>query len=491
MKLYTTTQIKQLEELALTKDTVADISLMQRAGIAAFNLFQAKYPNASNIAIFCGGGNNAGDGYALAALIKEINKNVTCIYLKNPTTLKNPALTAYQIAKNIHVCCIEWCEQLQLNDYDVFIDALLGTGFKDKLADDYYRAIQKINDLHKPIIALDVPSGLNADTGCVPEIAIKAQQTVTFIAAKQGLYTADAKEYCGDIFVDDLTLSAKLFNKVSPMAELIALPKLKQNYLSPRKHNSNKSDFGHVVIIGGDQGMAGAVRVTSEVCARVGTGLTTVITHLEHLAVIVTARPEIMAHPFTDLRSLDQLVTRATIIAVGPGLGRQDWGKQLFNAVLTHTQPKILDADALWWLAKTNHYSDNWVLTPHPKEAARLLGTTVKEIQTNRFKAIEMIQRKYGGVIVLKGSGSLVYDGKHPIQICSSGNPGMSSGGMGDALTGIIAGLAAQTIPLFEATCLGVDLHAKAADLCAQKEGERGMLALDLIPYIRHLINRT
>ena len=280
-----------------------------------------------------------------------------------------------------------------------------------------------------------------------------------------------------------------MFAKIPPSAKLIDFEALKNNFLLPRRFNSHKGEYGHAAVIGGDLGMAGAVRMTSEACARVGAGLTSAYTHPEHVSIITTARPEIMAHAIPDPNNLATLLTRATVLALGPGLGRRQWGEVCFSNVIQLDKPKVIDADAIGFLANSSLKSDAWILTPHPKEAATLLNTTTKVIQADRFTAIRQLQKQYGGTIVLKGAGTLIYDGKSPIYICNAGNPGMASGGMGDILTGIIAGLVAQQIPLFQAACLGVYLHATAGDLCAKAKGERGMLALDVLPYIRSLIN--
>lgn len=371
----------------------------------------------------------------------------------------------------------------------MIIDALLGIGFKNSLKPEFLSAINCINQAHKPVIAIDVPSGLNADTGFVAEAAVTATNTITFIALKPGLFTADAADHCGKIMLADLDLPNGLFNKLAPAAAFINFDQLKKTYLPPRKRNSHKGDYGHVAVVGGDVGMAGAIRMASEASARIGAGLTSAYTHAEHALMITGARPEIMARALPDPSLLNSMLNRATVIAIGPGLGQHAWGETCFDTVMQLTQPKVLDADALWFLAKNPLHSDQWVLTPHPKEAAVLLKTTTANIQADRFAAIKQLQQIYGGVIVLKGAGTLIYDGKHPIQICIDGNAGMASGGMGDILTGIIAGLAAQQIPLFEAACLGVSLHAKAGDRYAAAHGERGMLALDLLPYVNKLIN--
>lgn len=261
-----------------------------------------------------------------------------------------------------------------------------------------------------------------------------------------------------------------------------------QQLLKPRARTASKTDFGHVLVIGGDRGMAGAVRMAGEATARVGAGLVSIATRPEHITVISSTRPELMAHGVKTAKELSPLLKRATVLVLGPGLGQSTWSQQLFKKVLSAPQPKVVDADALNLLAKKPVLRSDWILTPHPGEAARLLKSTPEKIQQDRITAALQLQKKYGGVIVLKGADTIVVGNDHKPKICNAGNPGMASGGMGDVLTGIIAGLIAQGLPLQLAAELSVCLHAAAGDLAA-KEGERGLLALDLMPYLRKLVN--
>lgn len=259
--------------------------------------------------------------------------------------------------------------------------------------------------------------------------------------------------------------------------------------LPSRKRDAHKGDFGHTLIVGGDHGMAGAVRLAAEACARTGSGLTSVATRPEHINIVCSARPEIMCHGIRDVKELDHLLHRATIIILGTGLGQSGWSQELFDYLIKQSfQPKIVDADGLNLLAKQPRHREDWILTPHVGEAARLLQSSPEQIQKNRYNAIKEIQKRYGGVVVLKGRGSLVTQKQNDPSICHAGNPGMASGGMGDVLSGVIGALAAQGLSLQEAAALGVSLHATAGDNAAKEYGERGLLALDLIPFIRALL---
>jgi NAD(P)H-hydrate epimerase len=243
-----------------------------------------------------------------------------------------------------------------------------------------------------------------------------------------------------------------------------------------------------VLVIGGNVGMSGAARLACEAALRTGTGLVSLATRYAHASVINSARPEIMSYPAERENEIAFLLEKADVVAVGPGLGQTEWSATLFAAALNSTKPLIVDADGLNILAIEPYKRDSWILTPHPGEAARLLGVSIKEIQKDRFSAVKQLAEKFGGTVVLKGNGSLIYS-EGTTYLCDEGNPGMASGGMGDVLTGIIASLVAQGFSMAEAAKVGVHLHAAAGDAAARGAGERGLLASDLMPAIRRLVN--
>lgn len=269
-----------------------------------------------------------------------------------------------------------------------------------------------------------------------------------------------------------------------------------RGWLKPRAKDANKGSFGHILFIGGDHGMPGAVRLAAEAALRVGAGLVTVITRPEHVAAVVSGRPELLCYGLNSVEDkiFKTCLARATMLVIGPGLGDSTWSENLYDAVCEQFSPKhpvLMDADGLNWLAKKQ---EEWVphkscvFTPHPGEAARLLKTSVAEVQANRLQTIQALQARFGGVFVLKGSGSLVYtEGKAP-HICNAGNPGMASAGMGDVLSGVISGLIAQGLTPWQAAQMGVLLHAKAGDIALKKQGGPGLLASDLIPFIHELM---
>jgi len=273
--------------------------------------------------------------------------------------------------------------------------------------------------------------------------------------------------------------------------EILSLPNLLHENLPKRSRTAHKGDFGHALIIGGDCGMGGAVRLAAEAAARAGAGLVSILTHTEHIPGINSARPEIMCHDGEKDTEINELLTKCNVIVIGSGLGQKKWGQNLWHKVINSGVDKfiVVDADALNLLAKNPKKSKIWILTPHLGEAARLLGTTTTKVQNDRCKAVQDLQQKYGGICILKGTGTLICDSEQKLYICPAGNPGMASGGMGDILSGIIGGLLAQGLKSSAAAKLGVMLHSSAGDLAAKECGERGLLALDLLPYLRKISN--
>lgn len=259
--------------------------------------------------------------------------------------------------------------------------------------------------------------------------------------------------------------------------------------LPKRRRDTSKTDYGHVLVVGGDYGMGGAVRMAAEAALRVGAGLVSVATRPEHVAIVSGNRPELMCHQVNTPADLEALLARATVLVIGPGLGKSPWSKQLLQHLLNVPLPKVIDADGLNLLAQMPLHNENWVLTPHPGEAARLLQSTLAAVQQDRAAAVQQLQRQYGGVVVLKGAGTLIQAETGATLQCPAGNPGMATGGMGDILSGVIGGLLAQQLPLAASAQAGVLIHSLAADQAATHGGERGLLACDLLPYLRLLVN--
>jgi len=476
--LYRTAQVRELDRIAIQEQGIPGFQLMSRAGYEVFQCIRNKWPATRSVAVFCGAGNNAGDGYIIAGLALEAGLKVNVYSLADPVNLKGDALTAYQNYVEAKGKVIPF--QLEdLTEADVIVDALLGTGLDRPVTGPYALAIQAINQSPAPIVAVDNPSGLNADTGNVMGYAVKADCTVTFIALKQGLFTGQAPDYCGEIFYASLAVPDAIFQDVLPSAVRVV-----KTPLPRRDRCAHKGNYGHVLIVGGDRGYSGAARLAGEAALRVGAGLVSVATRPEHAGLMNLSRPELMCHGIETAGQLALLLEKASVVVIGPGLGQSDWAKELFMATITAQKPLIIDADGLNLLARSPVINADWILTPHPGEAARLLCWSTLEIQQDRFASVTALQAKYGGIAILKGAGTLIAS-ENDCAVSTTGNPGMASGGMGDVLAGVITGLLAQGLSLKNAAQQGVYSHGQAADLAAEKDGERGLLASDLMPYLR------
>lgn len=481
--LYRATQVRELDRYAIEQLGIPGLELMQRAGAAAFAALQRHWPQARAVAVLCGAGNNGGDGYVVATLALRAGWTVSVYALAEPERLKGDALLAYRLFQQAGGVLKPGLPE-RLDPAAVLVDGLLGTGLDRPVAGAYAQAIAAVNAGASNVLALDIPSGLSADTGMPLGDALRADVTASFIAHKRGLWTGLAAEYCGKRELADLGLSTALHGVLPAEAALLppALPKL-----PPRERCAHKGRYGHVLVVGGDSGYSGAARMAAEAAARVGAGLVSVATRAAHAAVLNLGRPELMVHGMENAEQLQPLLAKASVVLIGPGLGQSDWAKALFQAVTASALPLVVDADGLNLLAQAPRRCERWILTPHPGEAARLLGQSNAQAQTDRYGAAAALQAAYGGVTVLKGAGSLVCAGEHTY-VCAAGNPGMASGGMGDVLAGCIAGLLAQGLALLPAAAYGTALHGHAGDAAASR-GERGLLAGDLLLILRELLN--
>ncbi len=482
--LYSIEQLRELERLAIEDAGISAYELMCRAGRIAFEQIRQRWPTAKKLTVFCGAGNNAGDGYVIAKLAHENNISAHVYYLFDPAGLADDAHQAWQDAGSSGVAIERFASGI-VHDTDVIVDALLGTGIRRELQGDWLAAVNCINASSRPIVSVDIPSGIHADTGRVMGAAIHARMTVSFIGMKKGLFTADAPDYCGDVLFDDLGVPGNVYRQITGAGRLLCDEV--RHALSPRSRTAHKGDNGHVLIVGGNTGMAGSVILAGQAALSCGAGLVSIATRAQHMVAAVAACPELMVYGVNGKSDLRPLLRKATTVVIGPGLGQDQWAVSLLDAVLERHIPAVLDADALNLLAREPCCCENRVLTPHPAEAGRLLGVSTREVNTDRYQAVKQLQEKYAGIVLLKGAGTLI--AAPQISVCAAGNPGMASAGMGDVLSGVIAALMAQGLPMANAVELGVWVHASAADTQTRQRGERGMLASDLLPCIRQLIN--
>lgn len=484
--LYDPVAMRIIDQRAARFLAISSLELMERAGAAAYHCLRRRWPLARRVCVVCGSGNNAGDGYILARLAHEDGLEACVLQLAEAESLHGDAAAAAAAYRDSGGRAEAFQAEL-LVQADVLVDALLGTGLSRALEGEWLAAVAALNDSGLPVLSLDIPSGLHGGSGAILGGAVSADATVTFIAHKSGLFTGSGPAVIGELEFAGLDVPEVAFEGVAAQARLIGQQRIAA-VLPRRSRDAHKGLYGHVLVVGGDHGMGGAARMAAEAAARVGAGLVSIATRSGHCAGMLAARPELMCHGVEQAQELRPLLERASVLVLGPGLGQGAWGRELFEEALQFSGPVLIDADGLNLLAESPTRQENWLLTPHPGEAARLLHTETRVIQENRFDSAARIVERFGGVVVLKGAGSVVRaQGRLP-ELCSTGNPGMASGGMGDVLSGVIGGLLAQGLELAEAAAVGAWVHGAAADRAAM-QGERGLLAMDLLPHLRELVN--
>ena len=496
-QLYDAVASRDIDAYAIAHLGVSGYQLMQRAADAAFEALLQHFPGIGAIAVWCGKGNNAGDAYLVALRAHRFGIRTQVTALVDPSELQGDAAAAHAEASAAGVP-INVGLSAQQTAVDVVVDGLLGTGLSGPPRAPFDAAIAAINSLGKPVLSIDVPSGVNAASGAVYEQAVRAAVTVSFITRKIGLYTGAGVSYAGLREFDDLSVPAQMYTSSG-----VDWLHWSADRLPSLDANTYKHRQGHVVVAGGDVSMPGAVAMATQAALRVGAGMVTAITRPQHSAAIVSRTPEVMVRAFDhgDPAAMDaqtaeslELLTRADLVVLGPGLGRSAWSEALYLAVEQSGKPTLLDADGLYWLAQRGTWQGgDLTITPHVAEAARLLNTTANDIQADRMAACLRLRQQFDCCGVLKGAGSVVFTGGMPtLSVCAHGNPGMATAGMGDVLSGMAGGLLAAAVGEPEASwqMLGsaVALHSAAADLAASRLGQRSLLATDVIDAVPELM---
>jgi len=497
LPLYTAAACAQLDRLVIAAGTPG-FKLMQKAASSAWQLLNQRWPQAECISVFCGGGNNGGDGLLLALYAAQAGKQVRLWLAVDPDSYTGEAAEAWQ-AVTAYGLQPEICDpcQTEFHPSEILVDALLGIGLKGKLAGRLVTWIKAINAAPCKVFALDTPSGLLVDTGQLAGIAVEADLTLTFIALKVGLFTGLGVDVSGEVLLSDLGIKVGDW-PVAPTAYL-----QQDNQISPlplRKKNSHKGSHGRLLIIGGLNGMGGAALITAQAALRTGVGMVKVLTASEHVAAFLATQPEIMVEALME-GSADRLKEQlsiafawADVLVIGPGLGQSDLAKELWQLSYQFAGPLLVDADALnlWAEGQVPPINTQRVITPHPGEAARLLKKPSSELN-DRLVTVSGLAKATHSVALLKGAGSLVVDYSSekdaclPV-ICPFGNPGMGVAGMGDLLSGCIAALMAQGLTAYEAAQAGMKIHALAGDKAAGEQ-PRGLLPTDLLPFLRKIVN--
>ena len=483
-RLYSAAQIREIERRAIEKQGIAGHKLMRLAAAAAWRDLRDAQPKAKTIGVICGPGNNGGDGYEIARLAKAARCKVQVWQIGAPPS-RGEGAKAYAGWKKSGGRVERGLTEGSFDGCDVLVDALLGIGLSRPLDAEMLGAVEAINRSKAFTLAVDVPSGLNADTGAAMGACVQADLTSCFIGYKAGLFQGEGSQAAGVLRLHTLGLSPMLYRDTDSCARLMHASNLAA-VLPRRCRDAHKGDHGHVLVIGGDHGMMGAALLAGRAALRAGSGWVSVATRQAHAAAMTAAQPELMCRGIEDTREISTSIERADVLALGPGLGQSNWGRALFSQSVAAKKTLVVDADGLNWLAQNPLRRDDWVLTPHPGEAARLLGISTREVQADRFAAARELQRSYGGVVVLKGAGTVICDDE--LWVCPYGNPGMAVGGSGDVLTGVIAALLAQGLSVSAAAKAGVLAHALAGDTAAL-EGERGLLPSDLLDFVRARLN--
>lgn len=484
---YRSRAMREIDRQTYTALGISEYALMCRAGEAAFQLLVSQWPEARRILVLCGTGNNGGDGWVLARLADEAGLECRVALFGDPARIAGAARMAYGA----------WCESnsgthcnaetlnpgdLEIDACDIVIDALTGIGLSGPARAAFVELITLVNGSSVPVLSLDVPSGVDADTGSVIGSAIQATTTMTFIAHKPGLLTGAALNHVGRLVLADLGAPAAVFQSVP--ADGCRLSADAAVGLAARSTTAHKGHFGHVLVIGGNRGMGGAALLAAGAALRSGAGLVSLATRSEHVSAALTRHPELMVTGLDDAAALPALCDGKSVIVIGPGLGQDDWAKQCLRHAVEAGVPLVCDADALNVIAEgvvTMPPDIPLIITPHPGEAARLADVPTGEIESDRVRWAATLAERYAGVVALKGAGTVVasHSKEDPPVICAGGNPGMATGGMGDVLAGLIGALVAQGLTLTEASTLGVATHARAGDAAWERYGV-GLTATDV-----------
>ena len=492
---YSTAAVRALEAALMASEGITSNTLMERAGKAAYARVREIFPDSRRWAVLAGAGNNAGDGFVMARLARQEGIDVKVMLLSPGSRARGDAATQFVAARQAAVPAGPWVRS-GLDGCDLIVDAMLGIGLDRPLGGRYLDAVQAVNTAGAPAVAVDIPTGLHADTGASMAVAVHSALTVTFVAEKCGLFLGDAPDYVGRRVLEPLgrVADGRLAELEKGFAEEPALRvfagETLRAMLPAREPSDHKGRFGHVLLVAGGPGMGGAARLAGEGALRAGAGLVSVATHPEHAAALLSGRPELMVRGVRNAEDLAPLLERATVLAIGCGLGQDDWARELFAAVQASDLPVVVDADGLGLAAGAGASSAPRILTPHPGEAGRLLDRPSARVQADRLDALAALRRRYGGVTLLKGANTLVSGSGKPPWVVDAGNPGMATAGMGDVLTGLLAGLWAQ-FPASEPedlAAMAAFIHARAGDRAAVA-GQRGMIAGDLLDALRDGLN--
>ncbi len=497
----TAKEMTALDQYTINELGIPGIVLMENAGrgITQIALEMLQQAAQSHVAIFCGAGNNGGDGYVVARHLLNHGATVSVFVLTERQKIKGDALTNLEILEKMgqEISFITEVADLPSRP-DLIVDAMLGTGVQGALRGLYADVAQWLATVKVPVLAVDIPTGVNADTGAVDGPAVRASKTATMALPKLGLLFSPGREYAGELHIVDISMPASAVESNSPQVYQVDRDWVAK-VLPQRSPDSYKNRLGTVAVIAGAKGLTGAATLSSESAIRSGTGLVYTVVPESLNPILESKLTEVITFPIPDANSgylsIDELDTilsfidSKSVVALGPGMGQDDKTIKLVQALLSKIdKPLVLDADGLN-SCKNNvqllkHYKGDLVITPHPGELSRLSGLKISEIVQDRIHIARQYAQEWNCTLVLKGGPTVTASADGNVFINSTGNPGMATAGSGDVLTGIIAAFLAQGMPAADATVAAVYAHGWAGDLAAQELGQMGMVSVDILRHV-------
>ncbi len=505
-------QMRICDEYTIQNKGMPSLVLMERAALAVRDAVLERFPGAHDILVICGSGNNGGDGFAAARLLNLAGKNAKILFVGKHDKMTEQTKREAEIFRNYSGEVL--ADESPVKGYDLIIDALFGIGLKREVIGRYADVIGAVNRLDTPVVAIDIPSGISADTGQVMGCAVRADLTVTMAQAKIGQMLYPGADYCGEVLVRDvgitdeglyrsITSSIRSHEEEDRSDEEVAMAleeKDLADLLPGRIADANKGTYGKLLVIAGAVQMAGAAVMAGRAACRAGCGLVCVLSDEANRQILQTSLPEALYSCWSEEETVKQRLAWADAVAIGPGLGQSDRSLEILRMVLSSFRgPIVIDADALNLIAAHPEIIPEdglkAVITPHPGEMSRLTRITgegersVPELMSDMVHTAEAFSREYRCVTVLKGARTVITDSER-VRLNTAGNEGMATGGSGDVLTGIIGSFLAQGSDLFDASCAGVLLHALAGDCAAEELGSRSLMAGDIIRFLPKVLSR-
>lgn len=490
--IVTKQEMQVIDTFAIEYIGIPDIVMMERAALKLVKQIEKVNSNKGRILIVVEGGNNGGDGLAAARILLERGYAVDIYYIGELTKTTEAFQLQMIILKNMN---ISFSKGIPDKDYSVIVDGIFGVGLSRKIEGVHKEIIDALNSMEGIKIAIDMPTGIDATTGDILGAAFKADYTVTFVLKKLGMFFSDGIDYCGEVVCTDIGLPRTAIEEIQP--KIYAYDQSDMDKIPKRYNNSHKGTYGKVAVIAGSKNMSGAAFLCGKAAYSVGAGLVKIYTHESNRTIVQSQLPEAVMMTYEEyggaLACVEDVLKWATVIVVGPGLGVDTTSERMLYELMMRAEvPMVLDADALNILSNNIELLESIsvpvVMTPHMKEMSRLIDKTPSEIMDNRFEIARDFAKKTGVTLVLKDAKSVVTDGGEQSYINLAGNNGMSTGGSGDVLSGIIAGMIAGGLSLAEAAKMGTFVHCMAGDKAAEEKGKYAMLASDILNHIEDVL---